>query len=67
MNAIIILGKNKQQITEHVYKNNTMTKTERKLTIGRSGCGKNFLILSLLKERNRDDVYIFCKTDNRYP
>ena len=44
-----------------------MIKTERTLIIGRSGCEKPFLMLSLLKEKNRDDVYINCKTDNQYP
>ena len=44
-----------------------MMKTERTRIIGRSGCGKTFLMLSLLKDKNPDDVYIICKTDNQYP
>ena len=44
-----------------------MIKTERTLIIGRYGCGITFLILSLLKDKNPDDVYIFCKIDNQYP
>ena len=60
-------NKNKKPITKHVYENNTMIKTERTLIIGRSGCGKTFLMLSLLKEKNPDDVYIICKTANQYP
>ena len=44
-----------------------MIKTERTLIIGRSGCGKTFLMLSLLKDKNPDDVHIICKTDNQYP
>ena len=44
-----------------------MIKTERTLIIDRSGCGKCFLMLSLLKDKNPDDVYIVCKTDNQYP
>ena len=50
-----------------MYENNTIIKTKRTLIIGRSGCGKTFLMLSLLKEKNPDDVYIICKTDNQYP
>ena len=60
-------NKNKKPIIKHVYENNTIIKTERTLIIGRSGCGKTFLMLSLLKEKNPDDVYIICKTDNQYP
>ena len=59
--------KNKKPIIKHVYENNIMIKTERTLIIGRSGCGKTFLMLSLLKDKNPDDVYIICKTDNQYP
>ena len=44
-----------------------MTKTEKTLMIGRSGCGKTFLMLSLLEDTNPDDVYIICETDNQYP
>ena len=64
MNVLIILGIKKTN-TKHVYDNNTLMKTERTLIIGRSGCGKTFLMLS--KEKYPDDVYIICKTDNRYP
>ena len=66
INVLIILGI-KKPIIKHVYENNTMIKTERTLIIGRSGCGKTFLMLSLLKDKNPDDVYIICKTDNQYP
>ena len=34
-NVLIILGKIKKTITKHVYENNTMTKTEKILIIGR--------------------------------
>ena len=44
-----------------------MIKTDKTLIIGRSGCGKTFLMLSLLKDKNPDNVYIICKTDNQYP
>ena len=44
-----------------------MTKTEKSLIIVRSGCGKTFLMLSLLKDTNPDDVYVICKKDNQYP
>ena len=44
-----------------------MIKTERTLIIGRSGSGKTFLMLSLLKDKNPEDVYIICKTNNQYP
>ena len=44
-----------------------MTKTEKSHIIGRSGCGKTFLMLSLLKDTNPDDVYIICEKDNQYP
>ena len=44
-----------------------MKKTERTLIIGRSGCGKSFLILSLLKDKNPDDDFIICKTDSQSP
>ena len=37
----------KKPITKHVNENNSMIKTERPLIIGRSGCGKTFLMLSL--------------------
>ena len=60
-------NKNKKPITKHAYENNTMIKTEKTLIIGRSGCGKTFLMLSLLKDKNPDNVYIICKTDNQYP
>ena len=62
-----IRNKNKKPITEHVYENITMIKTERTLIIGRSGCEKTFLMLSLIKDKSPDDVYIICKTDNQYP
>ena len=42
-------------------------KTERTIIIGSSGCEKTFLMLSLLKEKSPDDVYIICKTDIQYP
>ena len=32
-----IRNENKKQITNHVFENNTMTKTEKTLIIGRSG------------------------------
>ena len=66
INVSIILGI-KKPITKHVYENNTIIKIDRTLIIGRSGCGKTFLMLSFLKEKNPDDVYIMCKTDNQYP
>ena len=44
-----------------------MIKTEKTFLIGRSGCGKTFLTLSLLKDKNPDDVLIICKTDNQFP
>ena len=62
-----IRNKIKKPIIKHVYENNTMIKTERTPIIGRSGCGKTFLMLSLIKGKNPDDVYIICKTDNQYP
>ena len=37
-----------------------MIKTEKTLIIGRFGCGKNFSMLSLLKDKNPDDVYVLC-------
>ena len=48
-------------------KTKPMIKTERTFIIGRSGCEKTFLMLSLLKEKNPDDVYMICKTNNQYP
>ena len=62
-----IRNQNKKPIIKHVYENNTMIKTDRTLIIGRSGCGKTFLMLSLLKDKNPDDVSTICKTDNQYP
>ena len=44
-----------------------MIKTKRTPILGRFGCGKTFLMLMLLKEKNPNEVYIFCKTDNQYP
>ena len=44
-----------------------MIKTKRTLIIGRSGCGKTVLMLSLLRDKNPDDFYIICKTANQYP
>ena len=44
-----------------------MIKTMRTLILGRSGCGKTFLMLSLLKDKNPDDIYRVCKTDSQYP
>ena len=64
---IIIRNRNKQPFIEHLYENKTMIKTERTLIIGRSGCGKIFMTLSLSKDKNPHDVYIICKTDNQYP
>ena len=61
------MNKNKKPIFKHVYENSTMKKTERTLIIGRSGCGKTFLMLSLSNEKNPDDVYIIFKTDNQFP
>ena len=58
--------KSKKPNIKHVYENNTMIKTERTLIDGRSGCGKTFLMLSLLKDKNPDYVHIICKTDNQY-
>ena len=61
-------NKNKKKTNiKHVYENNIMIKTKRTLIIGRSGCGKTFLMLSLIKDKNPDDVYIIFKTDNQYP
>ena len=59
--------KSKKPNNKHVYENNTMIKTERTLIMGRSGCGKTFWMLSHLKYKNPDDVYIICKLDNQYP
>ena len=68
ISVLIILGiKTKKTITEHICENNTMTRTKRTLIRGRSGCEKTFLIVSLLKDKNVDDVYIICKTNNQYP
>ena len=44
-----------------------MRKTERALVTDRSECGKTFLMLSLLKDKNPDMVYRICKTDNQNP
>ena len=66
INVLIILEikiKNQLLNTKHVYENNT----ERTILIGRSGCGKTFLMLSLRKDKNPEDVYKFCKTGNQYP
>ena len=63
----IIRNKNKKPNTKHVHEKKAMIETERTLIIGRSGSGKTFPMLSLLKDKNPDDVYIFCKTDNQYP
>ena len=54
--ALITLGI-KKTIAKHVFENNTMEKTKRTLIIGRSGCGKSFLMLSLTKNKNPDDVF----------
>ena len=59
--------RNKKPNTKHLYENHTLIKTKGTLTIGRFGCGKTFLLLSLLKDKNPHDVYIICKTDNQYP
>ena len=59
-NVLIILGiKTKQQLLNMLYENNTKLKTEITLIIGRSVIGKIFFLLSLLKDRNPGDVYIF--------
>ena len=66
INALIILGiKMKKAIKKHVYKNNIIIKTKRTPIFGRSGCGKPFLMLSLLKNKNPDGVYKICKTDSQ--
>ena len=57
--------KNKKPNTKHTHENNTMIKTSRTPIIGSSGCGKTFLMLSLIKDKNPDIVYIICKTDNQ--
>ena len=44
-----------------------MMKTEKALLRGRSGCGKSFPMISLLKDRKSNNVFIICKTDNQYP
>ena len=44
-----------------------MIETKRTLIIGRSGCGKTLLMLSVLRDKNPDGVFIICKTDNHYP
>ena len=62
-----ISNKNRKPITEHVFGIITLIKTERTLLIGRSGSGKTFLMLSLLKDKHPDDVYIICEIDNQYP
>ena len=61
-----IRNKNKKPNIKHIYENNTIIKTERTLIVGRSGCGKTFLMLSLLKDKSPDDVYIICRTHNEY-
>ena len=61
-----IRNKNKKPNTKNVYENKTMIKPQRTLIIGRS-CGKTFLMLSLLKDKDPDDVFIICKTDDQYP
>ena len=62
-----IRNKIRKPITKRVYEKNNMTKTERTLKKGRLRCRKTFLILSLIKDKNPDDVYIICETDNQYP
>ena len=52
---------------QHVYENNALIKTEKTLIIERAGCGKASLMLSLLKDKNPDDVCIICKTNHQYP
>ena len=44
---INIRNKNKKPNIKHVYENKTIIKTDRTLVIGRSVCGKTFLMLSL--------------------
>ena len=51
-----ITNENKKPSAKHVYENNIMTKTKRTPKLGRSGCRKTFLMLSLLKVKNPDDV-----------
>ena len=62
-----IRNKNKKTITKPAYENNTLVKTERNLIIGRPGCGKTFLMLSLSKDKNPDNVYIICERDSLFP
>ena len=62
-----IRNKNEKPNTKHVYENTTVIKTERTLINGKSECGKTFLMLSLLNDKNPYDLYTICKTDSRYP
>ena len=62
-----IRKKVKKPFTKHVYENNIMIRTERTHIIGRSGCGKTFLMLSLLKDKSPEYLCIICKADNHYP
>ena len=57
-------NKNKKPITKHVYENITMIKTERILIKGTSGCRKTFLMLSLLRAKNPEDVHKICKQNS---
>ena len=61
------IANKKKPINKHVYENNNMIKTKRTLIPGRSGCGKTFLMLSLSNDKNPEDIYTICKTDNQYP
>ena len=62
-----IRNKNKKPIAKHVYQNNKVQKIERTVINGRFGCGKIFLMLSVLKDKYPDNFFIICKTDNQYP
>ena len=66
INVLILLATKTKPIAKNVYENNTMIKTEGTLIINSFGCGKTFLMVSLLKDKNPDDVHIICKTDNQY-
>ena len=66
INALILLGF-KKTIIKHAHENNILIKTERTLIMGRTWCEKTFLMLSLIKDENPDDVFIICKTDNQKP
>ena len=50
----------KKPLNKHVYENIIMIKTNRTLITDWSGCGKTLLMLSLLKDKDQDDVYTIC-------